>query len=128
MVLGVVTQEPWRVHWLREMPKRPCQPVNFRRTDAPGITLPFGGEVTGLGAVAERQSSAMSACRRLPGYLDSPEDRTNLLTSIRNATRDGFGLGVRYRTAYRSSARRIEAGSDRTSAVPSMVDHLGPST
>jgi hypothetical protein len=70
----------------------------------------------------------MSANKPLLGYVDSPEDRTNRLTSIRNATRDGFDLGVRYRTAYRSSARRIDAGSERTSAVPSMVDHLRPST
>ena len=50
------------------------------------------------------------------------------MTSIRRATRDGFGRGVRYRTAYRSSARRIDAGSDLTSAVPSRVDHLRPSS
>jgi hypothetical protein len=77
-----------------------------------------------------------SSSSRLPGhnwtfcaYVDTnPEDRMNRLTSIRKATRVGFGLGVRYRTAYRSSARRIVAGSDLTSAVPSMVDHLRPST
>lgn len=48
--------------------------------------------------------------------------------SIRSATRDGLGLGVRYRAAYRCSARRIDAGSVLRSAVPSMVDHLRPST
>lgn len=52
----------------------------------------------------------------------------NRLISIRNATRDGFGRGVRYRAAYCSSARRTDEGSDRTSARPSMVDHLRPST
>jgi hypothetical protein len=30
-------------------------------------------------------------------------DSTNRSTAIRSATRDGFGLGVRYRAAYRSS-------------------------